>query len=101
MTDGSGTASVQSFTPNAMTVRVTGAQPGDHVVLNQNYDPGWTANGKAVLDWGDTVATEVRGRDATIVFRFVPRFLYAGIALFVATLCGIGFAYFRAAHAER
>ena len=36
---------VTSFTPNEVTIHVEDARPGDHVVLNQNWDPGWSANG--------------------------------------------------------
>jgi hypothetical protein len=91
--DGVGHAEVVSFTPNAITVRVTGAQAGEHVVLNQNWDAGWKANGDPVLNWSDTIAAQVHEPDSTIVFRYRPRLWYPGLAAFVATLAGIVFAY--------
>ena len=46
--EGLGTAEIVSFSPNAITVKVTGSQAGDHLVLNQNWDGGWRANGEPV-----------------------------------------------------
>ena len=40
---GKGRAELVHFTPNAMTVHVDDATPGDLLVLNQNWDPGWRA----------------------------------------------------------
>ncbi|MGH7269374.1 MAG: hypothetical protein ACREJ3_03005 [Polyangiaceae bacterium] len=93
--EGMGKATLASFTPNVMTVRVTGAKAGEHVVLNQNWDSGWKADGKPVLDWVDQDAAELHGPEATIVFRYRPRLLPLGLALFALTAGGIGFAYYR------
>jgi hypothetical protein len=92
--EGAGQATITSFTPNEVTVQVTGATTGEHVVLNQNWDAGWRANGSQVLDWADTIGAEVSAPQATIVFRYRPRFWYTGLAMFIATVAGIGCASF-------
>jgi hypothetical protein len=89
--DGVGQATVTNFTPNEMTVHVTGAQAGEHLVLN--WDPGWTANGSRVIDWEDTIATTLAGPETTVVFRYRPRFWYSALALFFATAGGVGYGY--------
>jgi hypothetical protein len=86
--DGPGTATITRWTPNAMTVEVRGANPGTRVVLDQNYDPGWSANGTATESWHDTVAATVPSADATIVFRYRPPTFWPGVAVFVVT-CGV------------
>jgi hypothetical protein len=59
------TATVASFTPNEVEVRVEGAEPGDHLVLNQNWDPGWTADGVPAIALHDAVATRPPGERAS------------------------------------
>jgi hypothetical protein len=82
--------SIVSWTPNAVDVRVEGARPGDHVVLNQNWDAGWTADGAPTVAYKDAVAAVATAADETIHFRFAPRTLGWGVALFAMTLAGIG-----------
>ncbi len=74
-----GTAKIIKFTPNEMVVRVEGARPGDHVVLNQNWDPGWIANGERASSWHDAVANVLPLGSATVNFRYWPRGLSAGL----------------------
>jgi hypothetical protein len=93
--EGTGQAKITSFSPNAFTVQVTGARPGEHVVLNQNWDPGWHADGLPAMKLSDQVAAVLSTPDATIVFRYRPRLFVAGMAALVATLTGIGYAYRR------
>jgi hypothetical protein len=83
--EGSGTANVVGWSPNAVEVRVTGARPGDHLVLNQNWDPGWTANGASAPAWQDTVsAVLVTGSD-TVRFRYRPKTFFWGVLVFLAS----------------
>jgi hypothetical protein len=84
--EGHGTAKVVSFTPNAMDVEVRGALPGDHVVLNQNWDPGWSANGERALSWNDSVAMVVTTDAQLTHFRYRPRTLWLGMLLFLVAL---------------
>jgi hypothetical protein len=93
--DGVGEASVIAWTPNAMTVAVHGAQAGEHVVLNQNYDEGWSADGQAAANWSDAVAAQLHGSDATIVFRYRPPTFWPGVLLGLATASGIVFLWRR------
>jgi hypothetical protein len=81
-----GTATIVAFSPNAMDVQVEGALPGDHVVLNQNWDPGWSANGERALAWSDSVATVVTTGSQRIHFRYWPRTLWMGMVIFVLAI---------------
>jgi hypothetical protein len=82
--DGPGTATVTSWTPNEVTVQVHGAQPGDRVVLDQNWDSGWSASPGPAAEWHETVSTLLHDSDATIVFRYRPRTFWPGVLLFLA-----------------
>jgi hypothetical protein len=77
-----GTARIVAWSPNAMDVEVEGALPGDHVVLDQNWDPGWTANGERSVAWSDSVAGVVTADPQSFHFRYRPRTLWLGVALF-------------------
>lgn len=92
---GQGTATIERFTPNEIAVRVAGARPGDLLVLNQNWDPSWRANGERVLNHEDTVATKLAAADATVTFRYRPRTFAPALALFAATLGAIAWAWRR------
>jgi hypothetical protein len=83
--EGSGTVSVVSWSPNDVEVRVDGAHPGDHVVLNQNWDPGWLADGAPAIAYRDAVALVLDAPAQTVHFRYWPRSLGWGLALFGVT----------------
>jgi hypothetical protein len=89
------TATVVSFTPDEVEVRVEGAQPGDHLVLNQNWDPGWSADGAATTPLHDAVATVLPAASESVVFRYRPRTLGLGLAVFALTLAAIAIALLR------
>jgi hypothetical protein len=74
--EGTGTATIVSWTPNAMTVTVHGARPGEHLVLNQNWDPGWAADGRAAESWRDAVSVVLGAGEQTVEFRYRPRSLW-------------------------
>jgi hypothetical protein len=84
-------ASIVSWTPNAVDVRVDGAEPGDHVVLNQNWDAGWTADGVPTVAYRDAVSAVARSASQTFHFRFAPRSLDWGVALFAMTMAAVAF----------
>ena len=52
---GKGKATLDRFTPNAITVHVENAPRGDLVLLNQNWDSGWRANGVPAVAYRDVV----------------------------------------------
>jgi hypothetical protein len=95
LADGAGTASVTKWTPNEVTVEVHGAHAGDRLVLNQNWDAGWRAAGARTEEWHDTVSAALPAGDTTLVFRYRPLTLWAGVLVFVATCVGIGAVYRR------
>ena len=88
-------ASVVSFTADEVAVRVEGAQQGDHLVLDQNWDPGWTANGNPTVPLNDAVGTVLEGPSESVVFRYRPRTLNAGLALCALTAAAIAAAMWR------
>jgi hypothetical protein len=87
--EGGGEASVVSWTPSDVEVRVEGARPGDHVVLNQNWDPGWSADGAPAVAYHDAVASVLSGPSQTVHFRYWPRPLGWGLSVFGVTVLSI------------
>jgi hypothetical protein len=86
LSDGTGEARIVGWTTNSATVEVSGASPGALVVYNQNADPGWSAAGRAALEWKQLVAAPVPpGGSGRIVFRYYPRGLNLGLALAAVT----------------
>jgi len=87
---GPSAATVVSFTPGEVEVRVEGAQAGDHLVLNQNWDPGWTADGLPSVALKDAVSTVLPAGASSVVFRYRPPLFGLGLATCALTLLGIG-----------
>jgi hypothetical protein len=84
--EGRGAARILRFTPNQVDVRVDGARPGDKVVLNQNWDTGWSADGKDAASWQDAIAGFAPSSSATVRFRYWPRMLSFGLLVFVLSI---------------
>ncbi|HEY6464217.1 MAG TPA: MBL fold metallo-hydrolase [Polyangiaceae bacterium] len=82
-------ATITSWTPNDVTVHVEHARPGDHLVLNQNWDPGWRADEEPAPSYRDAVAAVIRAPDEDVRFRFRPPGLGWGLVLLGATAVGI------------
>ena len=76
-----GVASIEHWSPNEVVVRVTGAQAGDRLVLNQNFDPGWDAGRYRVENLDDRLAVALSGGSEEVRFRFAPRGFYSGLGL--------------------
>jgi hypothetical protein len=98
--EGGATASVVAWSPNDVTVRVDGARPGDHLVLNQNWDPEWSADGVPAVAFRDAVATVLTAPSQTVRFRYWPRPLGAGLAMLGVTLTSVAFWLLRRRRAE-
>ena len=79
--EGVGHAEFARWSPNEVVVRVTGARKGDHVALDQNYDPGWLVNGRPALAVSDVPAATLQSSDETVVFRYRPKTLWLGLAI--------------------
>jgi hypothetical protein len=90
---GKGRATLDRFTPNAFTVTVENAPHGDLVVVNQNWDNGWRANGVPVIDYRDVIATPVTAPYQTIVFRYRPRSWWLSLGILTVTLSAIAATY--------
>lgn len=99
--EGTGTATIVNWTPNEMTVQVHGGRPGDHVLLNQNWDSGWLTNGSRAIDWADLPAAELHAPDETVVFRYRPRTWWLSLALFALTIGGTLWGWRRARRYSR
>jgi hypothetical protein len=89
---GAGSAAFTRWTPNVMEVRVTGAKAGDLLVLNQNWDAGWLANGSPALMNQDLVAYRLNGADESVTFRYRPRTWWLGIGIFFLTIAALAVA---------
>jgi len=85
-----GQATIARWTPNEVTVQVSHARPGDHLILNQNWDPGWSANGRRTQDWADLPAAVLSAESETVVFRYVPSTLWPGLGIFATAVAGMG-----------
>jgi hypothetical protein len=83
---GGGRAELVRWTPNAVTVRVTGAAAGDRLVYDMNADPGWRANGGAAESWQGLVAAPLAGGPETVELSYRPPGLVPGLALFAAAV---------------
>jgi hypothetical protein len=83
---GQGFIDILSWSPNAVTVAFRGARVGDQLVLNQNWDPGWRAQGDAASSYGDAIATQLQATDGEVTFRYVPRFFVLGCFILFATI---------------
>jgi hypothetical protein len=86
MASGKGSAHLVKFTPNRVEVELAGATPGDLLALNQNWDPGWRADGNTVIRDHDTVGFPVRRAAGRTVFTYRPRFLWFTAPLALLTL---------------
>jgi hypothetical protein len=87
--EGGTKVTVVSWTPNEVEVRVDAARPGDHLVMNQNWDPDWTAEGAQAIAYRDAVATVLTAPGQTVRFRYWPRPMGAGLALFGVTVASV------------
>ena len=90
---GEGKASVVEFSPNAVTIQVEDATPGDLVVMNQNYDASWRVDGEQAKNYEDTLAAVIRSPSQRFVFRYFPRALVPGLLVFGLTLLMLFAAY--------
>jgi hypothetical protein len=86
MASGRGTARLASWSPNAVTVEVEGASPGDLVVYDANFDAGWRADGRPAQSLHGLVAAPVAGGASTVRLRYRPPGLAGGLIVFAVTI---------------
>jgi hypothetical protein len=86
---GGGAASFISWSPDAFDVKVDRASPGATVVVNQNWDPGWRADGAEAMNFAGTIGARVTQPTQVLRFRYRPRGWWAGVTLLVLTLAAI------------
>jgi hypothetical protein len=101
LVDGVGTATVVGWTPSSVDVHVDGARPGEVLAVNQNWDPGWSADGERALAYQSTVAARVTQPVQTLHFRYRPRMWWPGLLIFVLTVATIIFVEHARARARR
>ncbi len=86
---GHGRASITSWSPNAVTVSYSDAQPGDLLVLNENWDSGWHASGGRVEAHADAIGVRVGASEGVVRFRYTPPFFWLGCWIFASTVAGL------------
>ncbi len=89
LVEGVGTARFLGWSPNAVDVRVDGARPGDHLVLNQNWDSGWRASGAEAVNLRNTVGAVLTSGSGVVRFRYRPISFVPGLFACAATLVAI------------
>jgi hypothetical protein len=93
LASGRGTARLVAWSPNAVTIEVAGASPGDLVVYDMNFDGGWRADGAPARDYHGLVAAPVAGGTSSVRLHYRPRGLVAGLVWFAATVLALGGAW--------
>jgi hypothetical protein len=76
-----GRVSLVRWSPNEIELSVAGAQSGEKLVLNQNWAPGWRANGAFTENERDLNAYVLKAPEETVTFRYRPRTLMWGVLL--------------------
>jgi hypothetical protein len=89
LTSGGGRAAITRWTPNEVVVQVEDAKEGDLLVMNQNYDRGWRANGETAIAYEDTIATPIAAPTQVVTFRYWPRGFGLGMAILGTTMAAI------------
>lgn len=87
--DGAGTATLQSFTPNALAVAVDAAAPA-RVVVNQNAAAGWRASpGRVGRTPDGLLAVDVPAGAFQLTLRYWPPGLTVGLVLTALATAGL------------
>ena len=89
LVEGRGLARIVAWAPGAVTVQVEGARAGDHLVLNQNWDPGWSVRGADAWSYRNAIAATLKDGTATVRFRYGSWWSWLGLALFAGTVAAL------------
>jgi hypothetical protein len=74
------------FTPNQLTFTVKEGIGPAHVLLNQNWAPGWTSSAGAIQPPPRTELARITVPAGRYTFTFVPPGFYAGLAIFALAM---------------
>jgi len=72
---------VVEWSPNRVTMALTGALAGSTVLYNMSYDDGWTSDDGTVIDVDDKVAIALQEPRERVTVRYWPRLLVPGLLL--------------------
>jgi hypothetical protein len=84
--EGHGLAHIVAWAPGAVTVQVEGARPGDHLVLNQNWDPGWSVGGADAWSYRNAIAATLKDGHATVRFHYGSWWSWLGLVVLAGTV---------------
>lgn len=82
---GVGNIRVVNWNPNKVSLAVS-AEADDELVINANYAPGWTANGRPALSVDGRVGTIVLAGQSKVDFNYLPPGVKLGAGISVATI---------------
>jgi uncharacterized membrane protein YfhO len=86
-----GTARRRRWSPNRIVLEVDVRRPAV-VLVNQNFDPGWRADGGEVANEGGLLAARVEAGQRALTFYYRPRsFVVGGVVSLMTLLCAAAF----------
>jgi hypothetical protein len=97
----SGTAELVRWTPNEVVLAVHDAREGSLLVLNQNWAPGWSANGVAAIDRANLAAHVLVPGEDVVTFRYRPRTFTVSLVLLALALAAFAAVPFVGARKKR
>jgi hypothetical protein len=74
-----------AWSPNEISLRVSAERPV-RVAINQNYHPGWRAEGGQVESWDGLLSVRVPAGESRVVVRFSPRSGIGGLCVTLLSL---------------
>ncbi|MBI4438353.1 hypothetical protein HY640_00305 [Candidatus Woesearchaeota archaeon] len=86
ITETNQTLTITKFSPNKVTIETNGTN--GTAVYNQNYYPGWKADGKSAEAYNGLVSTQA-GSQKQITFYYGPGIFYLGAAITALTIAGL------------
>lgn len=80
--EGAGRARVVAWSPSHAEIEIADAPAGSIVAYNATFDPSWRVDGVPAFEWHGVPAARVREGQTRMEFRYRPRTLGAGLAVF-------------------
>jgi hypothetical protein len=84
--DAPGSVRRLSWSPNALAVHVVAKRPL-RIAINQNYHPGWRAQGGQVESWDGLLSVRVPAGESDVRLAFHPRSGIGGLWVTLLSLC--------------